>query len=137
MSKTFQTGLLPQKFLKAMRPEDRNPMGKAGVTTPEAKAKFDARTEKEVHKQICQWLDLHEIYYVHHRMDRKSGIASGAPDFHLQRANLVRPFCVGIEVKVNGNTLSEEQERVRQKMMDSDWEYYIVSSLQEVIELMK
>lgn len=74
MSKTFQTGLLPQKFLKAMRPEDRNPMGKAGVTTPEAKAKFDARTEKEVHKQICQWLDLHEIYYVHHRMDGKAGL---------------------------------------------------------------
>lgn len=130
---------LPENFLNKMSPADRRPMGKAGVTNAEALAKFEAKNERELQKQIAAYLRRHNIWFAQSRTDKRTTNGLGQPDFLLSTypdgSSFPQPYA--LEVKFRNGKLSDEQEEVRQKMIRCGWHYQIVRSLKEVIELLK
>ena len=63
-------------------------------------------TEKDLHREIMQLLDAHLIPYARARMDKRSTLAVGYPDFSFP----FRGCFVAWEVKVGKNHLTPEQE---------------------------
>lgn len=120
-----------------MSPADRLPLGKAGRTSTECQAKIDRVKESDVHKQVAGWLRIKGVFYVHSRTDKRTTNALGVPDFILAAWDgttlPARAIPYAIEIKVNGNTLSTEQEKVRDLMQANGWLYFVCSSLQDVI----
>lgn len=141
----YKSSTLPDSVLRCMPKDARVPMGKAGVTSAEAQVKHDAVAEREVHKHISNWLRQHDIWFCHSRMDRKTTNQNGTPDFLFVATmpawegaqSLVKDRPIAIEVKVNGNELSEDQIRVRTQMVTNGWYYHVVSSLEELRTLVK
>lgn len=128
--------LLPYNIRKCMDKSQRKSMGIR--TDHEIQAKVDSVSEREVQKQISNWLRLKGIWFDNPRMDKRPTGVLGRPDYLLAYKYgglLATPLA--IEVKVNGNDLSDDQKKVREQMIENRWHYYIVSSLQEVMEIMK
>ena len=123
--------VVPDHILKLMSPEDRAPMGKLGYTAEETLALYNHKHEKQMHEDFIQWLNLNEIYYIHSRMDKKSTIAKGAPDFTI----IHQGIGFFIEFKTPQNTLSEEQKAHAKKIMASGTDYFICYAAQEAIEV--
>lgn len=98
--------VLPDNFLKCMSAEARRPMGKAGVTSSEAIAKYAYGQERKLHQQICQLLDIRNMVYIHSRTDKRATNGAGVPDFIIFLTDKPE-LCV--EVKVGNNKLSEDQ----------------------------
>lgn len=135
---------IPDSMLRCMGKKHR-PKGNAGMTQAEAGAKQNARLEKEVHVQIENWLRINGIVAIHSRMDKKATVQRGLPDFVFvwrgygdvgsgEHPTLVVP--VAVEVKT-GSRMSQVQEAVRTQMEENGWNYYVVGTLQEVIDLVR
>jgi hypothetical protein len=117
----------PERLDAAAKPGNRLIEGyPAAPATP----KHDAVSERKVHDQIANWLRLNQTWFHHSRMDRKTTSECGTPDFIFAW----RGQPVAVEVKVAGNTLSEDQVRVKNEMALSLWNHRVVSSLPEMIE---
>jgi hypothetical protein len=131
--------VLPDNILKRMNKLDRAKLGKAGVLASEANAIQLAKREKDVHREISQWLNLHDIFFFHSRTDRRATTQNGTPDYAFlwefeQSGNLAKHLTgVAIEVKVGGNKLSDEQEKVMWRMRDNGWIYYVCDSLKDML----
>lgn len=128
--------ILPENILKHMSKADRAKLGKGALLASEANAIVLAKKESQVHKEISQWLNLHDIFFFHSRTDRRATTTNGTPDYAF-----LWPFGlekivhgVAIEVKVGGNKLSDEQEKVMWKMRDNGWVYYVATSLQDMLQ---
>jgi hypothetical protein len=104
-------GPIPNHILERMNPEDR-PLGIAGFTKSEMKDLMEKKNEKAMHDLFSQWLRLNGIPYIHARMDKKSTIQKGWPDFTMLYQG--RALCV--EFKAMGGAPSEEQESVIQSL---------------------
>lgn len=65
-------------------------------------------TERHIHDGFIAYLRKNRLSYVHHRMDRKSGIAEGWPDFTIVHCNQA----LVIEIKTPKGRLSKKQEEV-------------------------
>lgn len=130
-----KTTILPDNILRRMDKKDRVDLGKAGVTAEEANEKQQQRNEREVHRQIENWLRLKGIWFSHSRMDRKTTQALGTPDFifsYIYMGAMIDKIPTAVEVKVGGNKLTPEQESVRMSMLANGWTYHIVSSLEQL-----
>lgn len=93
-------------------------------------SKADVVAEKELHRQIEQWLRMRGVRcIVHSRTDKRTTQAKGVPDFlfvaHTQ------PYA--IEVKVGTNTLTSEQELWLSDAALDGWHCRVVRSLDDVI----
>jgi hypothetical protein len=99
------TGPIPEHILKLMPQEDR-PLGPAGFTRKEIMELTCKKREKSMHDVFSQWLDLNGIPYIHSRMDKRSTIQIGWPDFTI----VFKGKALCIEFKMDGNNLSTEQE---------------------------
>lgn len=108
-------------------------MGKAGVTNAEAEAKFDAKAEKEIQRQIDAWLRSQEFYFIRSRMDRKTSVQVGVPDFVVCAYGAFIAF----EVKTSTGRLSYDQERAQGQILANMGKCYTVRSLSEVISVIK
>jgi hypothetical protein len=82
----------------------------------------DIKAERDLHDKFEAWLRVHQngpIPFVHSRMDRKSTIREGWPDFTVMfngaaacRGPEQSPHsCCCIEFKMLGKSLSTEQEK--------------------------
>lgn len=92
--------------------------------------KADAMAEKELHRQIEQWLRMKGVRcIVHSRTDRKTTQAKGVPDFLF--VAFARPYA--IEVKVGANKLTAEQERWLSDSVMDGWHCRVVRSLDDLI----
>lgn len=102
--------VLPNSTLTKMRPEDRESLGRAGMTAEEAQAAYTVKTEKEMHAIFEAWLNLRkdEIYWDHSRMDRGTSNRPGHPDFVIQH----KGRALNIELKLPKGKLSDKQEVV-------------------------
>ena len=114
-----------------MSPADRKSLGKSGVTASEANAKHEARSEREIHRQIEQWLNLHGIVYIHSRMDRKTSTAKSIPDFCF--CYFVKPLA--IEIKLPGKLPTAEQRDCMERMRANGWTCAVARSLKEFIAI--
>lgn len=99
---------LPQSLLRRMPKEDRKPLGAAGLTSAEAQAAADQRTERELQNDIANLLRQRDIYFVQSRMDRPTTNRTGLADFLII---LHGGHVLAVEVKVAGGQFSEEQQK--------------------------
>ena len=127
MSRTFSSTALPESFRKRMAPETRKAL--RCPTQPEADAKQERVAERKMHEQFEQWLRLNEILYVHSRMDRKSTIREGWPDFSVFR-NAVSCF---IEFKVPGKVPEPEQRECINELSNNGFPVIVAYSVADAI----
>jgi hypothetical protein len=90
-------------------------------------------TERQIHDQFIAWLRKNEVPYSHHRMDSKSGIQKGWPDFTVLWMSRV----VCIEVKTSKGRVSKDQERVIAFIRKSGNRVEICRSCEECVEAVK
>lgn len=131
-----------------MSPEDRQARGKAGRTHEECRRQQAEISEKEIHRQIDQWLRSKDIVFQHERMDGKTRGTVGWPDFTFVwtterqligsfRLSGEKKIPIGCEVKRPGETPTKEQLEVHERMRKNGWTVLVVHSLQELIEGLK
>lgn len=83
------------------------------------------KNEKELQKQIYQFLNLRSIFPIWHRMDKRSHCTPGTPDFVFA----VRGQAIGIEAKTETGKLSAEQIAAHKMMESNGWLIAIVRSI--------
>lgn len=117
---------LTDKQKRLMSEADRKSFGKHGMTAHEANKAFVLRSEKDLHRQIRNLLNLNGIPFCEARMDRKSSITIGWPDITFA----VDGIPVAWELKFLG-ALSPDQARVKIAMEKHGWKYRVIRSLVE------
>ncbi len=88
-------------------------------------------TEKESHRIYGQWLQTQGIRFIEARMDMRSTIAEGWPDFSV--------FCraktaVFVELKMPGGRLSKEQVETLEYLKQQGFAVTVAYSAQEAID---
>lgn len=130
------TGPLPENIRRLMPQEERTTP--ETMTMDQANEIFDARTEAKLQVLIDSYFKLHGIVAFRQRMDKKSNMTIGTPDFLVAVIGKMGVRAIGIEVKVGNNKQSVDQLTMEQRMKASGaWEYYVVRSLEEVKEIFK
>lgn len=123
-------GPLPEHFLSKLPPEERAKLGRAGMTSEEAQARYEAKTEKELQKQIWHFLTRNKIAFFQPRMDRKTTTRKGSPDFLCA----VEGAFVAIETKCKNTQgkLTPEQKEMMTYVINSGGIYLLIYSLEEL-----
>lgn len=130
---------LPDNILRRMDSASRKSLGKAGRTSEEIEAKKGLELEKEIHRDIDQWLRSKDIVFQHERMDGRTRGTVGWPDFTFGWYSETYPrfHGIGCEVKRPGEKPTEDQAKVHEKMRRNGWTVLVVHSMQELIEELK
>lgn len=136
--------LYPVNFLRRMSDKDRKALGKAGMLPEEACAVADARSERELQKNIAQLLGTHGIFYVRARMDKKTTTKKGVPDFLFAvqrryttltvdgRTEITSTPCAW-EIKHGDGKLSDAQKDVREQLLKNGWEYAVIRTFADAV----
>jgi hypothetical protein len=121
---------LPDKVLRLLSPADRRALGKAGLTADEALQSARVKSEKDLQNLIEAYFRLRGIVAFRSRMDKKTRMRLGTPDFLLA----LRGEPVAIEAKLPGEPLSDAQVTVHEAMVvePNGWTYLTVCSLDAV-----
>lgn len=96
--------LLPESVKRYMPTEERR-RDKHLRTIEDIESDTAIKEERDMHEKFMQWLNLNEIYYLQSRMDKKSTIRKGQPDFCITHQG----YAVHIEFKYGDNIPSEAQ----------------------------
>lgn len=128
----INSNCIPNHILKLMPKEDR-PKGVEGFTKEECSEIACKKLEKDHHNVFSQWLNLNNIPFVHSRTDRKTTNEPGVPDYIV----ILKGKAICIEFKVNGNKLSEGQEKFIAKLKENGTETHVVSMAADAIEIVK
>lgn len=120
-------GPIPEHILKRMNKEDR-PDGIPGMTRSEIDQKNEIKSERQIQNQIYNYLTLLGIVFYNARMDKRSTIGVGLPDF----AFAFHGVPVALEVKALTGKVTEEQNKCQLKMSLNGWQVYVVQSLSQV-----
>jgi hypothetical protein len=64
--------VLPEGFLRALSLEECRKLGRSGMTSKEAQAKYIAGQEKKLQRDIATWLNREQIYFESDRIDREN-----------------------------------------------------------------
>lgn len=127
----FNSKSLPENIRRCMPREDRKVLD--APTNEELAAKLERAGERLLHDQFENWCRINGLIYVHSRMDRKSTIAAGHPDFTVLWKG--RGCCV--EFKGPGGTLSEDQKLVMKKLGDAQVPTLVTQDVKEAISWVK
>jgi len=127
--------VIPQNIVEKMDPKDREDLQQK--TSEERASKVDLTLEREIHSLIQNELSRRQVFYIHSRTDRKTTQEPGVPDFILGLKFVGQPRPVGIEVKLPGKNLSEDQEIVKAEMIQCGWHYHLVHSFQEFKDVLE
>jgi hypothetical protein len=125
--------VLSEGFLKAMPQSERKRLGRAGMTNAEATQRQIEHNEKELQRQVYNWLLREGIYFVNPRMDRKTTTSKGTPDFIA----CVDGLFLGIECKADRNTLTSEQAREANHIRMSKGRFIVAFCLNDVIQAIR
>jgi len=102
------------------------------VEAPDSKpSKEQAKSEKELQDQIAGHFEIAGTVVVRSRMDKKTSVAVGIPDllFALKGAP------VAMEVKLPGEKLTKEQEKMMANMKKNGWLCHVVYSYDQAVEI--
>jgi hypothetical protein len=119
--------VLPQRIIDIMDPKDRAKLGKAGRTSAEILRVVEDRSEKDLHRDIVRYLNVFGLPFCHARMDRKSSIAEGYPDFTFP----YRGFFVAWEAKTATGKLSGRQHETREAIERNGGKFKVIRQLEE------
>lgn len=123
---------IPAHVLRLMSPEDR-PKGPAGMLPEDCAAATLAGEERELQKQVRQFLNLKDIAFINSDPRKKSPLPEGWPDFTLA----YRGVPIGLEMKTIAGKLSADQSRAHAKLSANGWVILTPRSLQEVQRLFR
>src|SRR5712675_1268540 len=76
----------------------------------------DHRSERQLQEDMANLLNQRSIFYLRSRMDKKTTLPVGMPDFFIFPSN---GRYLAVEAKVQGGELSDDQKRV----FDRFWAY--------------
>lgn len=110
----LDTKYLPENILSKISKKDRAPLGKAGRTAAECQEVQVARSEKELQNQIEALLRRRGYIPARQRMDKRSNLAKGMPDFFFS----VNGCAVYWEVKFGKGSTSPEQDSMILKLTE-------------------
>jgi hypothetical protein len=126
-------GVIPEHIRRKMRPEDRQPLGKAAMTMPEITAKAAVKLEKKLQEEIAGYLRMRGVTFGYSRMDKRTSYTVGWPDFTL----VINGRACFLEVKRPGKKPTEEQEKIMDGLLAAGASVRVVHSLAEAIEAFK
>lgn len=118
---------LPDAIVRAMSKPDRKALGLR--TSEEALCAQQIHQERELHNLFANWLRLNGVPFIHARMDKKSTIRKGWPDFTL----LWQGRAVCFEFKLPGQPLDADQIEVRRELTLNGTPVQTVHSVAEAI----
>jgi hypothetical protein len=141
MRRMFQMTLTPEQLKEVLSKPgmaSANPASAPKIeqaTQPSTPSKADILSERKLQDLINNWLLRNGFYFIRQRMDRKSTLTIGAPDFHVCNKN-DNGRMIGLEVKVGNNHPTEEQNREMDRLRNSQGKAFTVRSLEEVIRIL-
>lgn len=128
------TRALPEHILRCMNPIDRKSLGRGGMTRAECQALADRRAETELQKDMRNELNLRNLFFVSSRMDKKTSLPKGMPDFFI---TLPGGRGLAVEAKVAGGELSEDQRKVFSRYWEQTKQVvHIVWNFGQFVELL-
>ena len=127
------SGPIPNHILQRLPEIERKSLGKIGTTSDEVQATIEARSEKELQGHISSLLSRNGIPFIVQRMDRKSNLALGWPDFTFC---LNGRFCAW-EVKMPGKFPEDHQEKVIQKIRECGGLVEVVRSYEQALKILE
>jgi len=126
-------------MLTKLSPTDRKKLGRAGLTKSDCEAIVEAKNERELQKQIVNYLRLRGIEVNVSRMDKRTTHRKGWADITFSVrckccVNQVVP-CIW-EVKYGEGKLSPEQEKLAVTLTTPPncWRFRVIRSLAEARE---
>jgi hypothetical protein len=124
---------LPQRLVDRLSEADRREYAfhvgnaNAGFTTYELEQKLAARAERELQKQIRQYLSQKEVVFICPPMFKRSELPPGWPDFTFA-------FC-GVpiiwECKNSTGKLRESQKQIVDQLVANGWRFRIIRSVEQ------
>jgi hypothetical protein len=111
-----------------MTPEQRQPLGAAGVTATEAQEKYAAGQEKRLQSDIRAYLRLHDIWTDCDSMAKRRSGTKGAPDFLF----CYKGKACAIEAKTSVGRLSGDQVNAIEQMRRNGWLVIVAKSVADV-----
>lgn len=102
----LESSSLPENILKRISAKDRAPLGKAGRTAAECQEVQVAKSEKELQGQLEALLRRRGYIPARQRMDKRSNLQEGMPDFFFA----VNGVAVYWEVKLHGTTTKKQED---------------------------
>lgn len=119
---------LSNNILTKLDPETRKQLGQ--LTAREATEKNDRDLERQMHVEVARELYRNRIYFIEARMDKRSTIKVGHPDFTC----ILKGYVFLIELKVKGGRpLSSDQLGVIDELRQSETEVLVAYSSLEAI----
>lgn len=122
---------LPDKVLVCMSPADRKRLGKAGMTSDEAQAQIEARSERELQRQINNLLCLHDFIFNWSRSDKRTTCKLGWPDYTVFHGSKV----LFMEIKFGKGKLSPEQTALHARLATQGFQVHIVTTFNQAHQL--
>lgn len=126
-------GPLPEHFLSKLPPEERAKLGRVGMTSEEAQAKYAIRSEKALQLAVAEWLQAQKYPFFSPRMDKRTTWQVGAPDFVV----CVEGFFVCVECKSPAGKLSKEQEAIMAYVTMGGGMYLVVYEVEQLAKALK
>ena len=121
---------LPDALLRRVSPQDRKSVGlppPMSEIVSRAAAKSDAKREKDLQNKIENFLRLRGTTVLRPRMDKKTRIKKGWPDFTFA----IKGRAVAMEAKLPGENPSEAQAKKLSALAKDGWAIKVVYSLDE------
>ena len=103
----YSSQSLPENVRKKLSPEDRAALGVAGLCVEELLLRYEAKSERELQRQISQYLRLRGIPFYSARMNKPTTGKLGTPDYLAVLPPNGR--CLGLEAKMPGCQPTPEQ----------------------------
>lgn len=128
---------LTDNMVALMSPKDRKLIGLK--TRQEHLEKQEAKSERQLQRQIVQYLRLRGIEPLWHRTDKRSHATIGWPDITAAVKVHGIPMPLGIEVKFGTGTLSREQTDMHARLQASPncWRIVVIRNFTEVVDLLR
>jgi len=133
--KGWTSSVLPDRVLVRISCEQRNTLGKAGVTMAEANEKAAVKSEKQLQKLCRAYLMQHHIPVNVPAFGRKSTTTPGWPDFTFPLPPSGR-LCA-IEFKVGANHTTPEQARCIDDLQRCGAVAVVVRTFEEFLRVVK
>jgi Holliday junction resolvase len=120
--------VFPEHFLRCMSKEDRRAIGQP--TMAEAHRRYERGQEKELKRDVLNWLNLQGAWVFTQRMDKRTRGKRGVPDIIA----CVDGRFLAVELKAAGNTLEREQEIECNRIRAAGGVVCVAYSLRDVVE---
>jgi hypothetical protein len=118
--------VLPDHILTKMAPADRRELGKGGKTAAECRAEAVVRDEKDIQKQVGNYLRLLNLWHDQDGMHKRRTGTIGAPDFQFP----YRGRYVAWEVKCAwSRSLRPEQQKAADAIEKQGGRWRLITSL--------